>query len=1424
MSIWRAPLLIIGILIILLAAAALAAPWLVDWNRYKPQLSAWGSALTGREVRIGGEVDFRLFPWPAARLHDITVAGVEGGRFPHLLKAEALEARFSLAALLSGRLEVESIRLIRPQLALEHLGDGRGNWQLNPRANIPLPLSPDRVTIDSVRVENGRILLADYRARGVLRITNARLTMEAPTLSGPWRLQGTWRLLARQWRVRASTGKVRGNRPVSISLRMEPPAERSGHVLKLNGELRPEKTDGDTAPGFEGEVFIAPVLGGGRGDLLDPARMLTLKARLLATPDLVELRDIRGEAHHAASSPFQSFNGKARLVPGQITNLSILLRTPRLRLDERLVRLLGLRPTPETGQRGQKTSPGEKDGLALLRYYLRALAGRTASLPPNLLVELDLATGTLEVNGGAFTGASLTAEVTPELFAIHHLRAELPAASLTFRGDLLGGDLLQLTGELEVKAADARRLLFALSPRLRTLLADAWQGAPGKLELLATIDLADHVLRMVSRRLYLDEQEASLDWRQTILDDGTTRNDLRLQVRRLDLDRHFGASARRGAAHVLRVLAQRLLHEHAGALAFHLEADELRLADTPWRGLRLEIARMRRQLELKTLRVENIAGLRLSGQGLFRATAEHPWLGNLSLHLRGKDAAALWRLAGALQARKGTTPEWLARLGAVDLGLELALDAARDDRRGNNQRAGKPDSSMQFLRLALTGRAGPAALDIHAEGEAALSALPHGRWKVRADVKSDRIRALLALAGLNAPLPERGEGGLDLRLDGVPKEDMQASLNLHLPGATLRYEGQLRLTSEEIAPRALAGAGALTVKLGNARPWLRLARLHVPENTALSASAQAAFSARTLNLRQLRLRVNDGIEVAGDIRIAFPEPDATAPEGPTAQHAHLSGQLSASRLNLRHVLALLLAAPDDARRLRADPAAGLALDVETRADEISLPAEDWRLAPARLRITHDGAGELSASLSAGRGKPKLRARVDFRRTAETMQTTATLHATLPLVRVLRPADARWLATGEAELRLRATGQATTMRGLLAALKGGGTALLRKARIEGLSPHLLLKRLRALKREEELKNFDQWAVEALHAGQWPLPEETELKLDLQHGLVELLPFEWTREGIRTRLSGLMDLFRRQMDLTLEFIEQGRQAAPLFSVAFSGPPTALRTSHDVALLREWIQQELIRRKMEELKRLERERAEREEAARRLEQKLREEEERRQRETAERLQQQAQEMHRRLQEVLQAIYRQEQERQRQANEANAQRQEDAPAPSKVKEATAAPAAQGADQEGPSALSIEALIRQAEREEQEGATTPPSPPRSEARTPPTTSTQAASPPQAGVPVPQPRKRPSRTTRPRPRPKSSTTRRPPAVKRPKSRPRTAMSGKKAQGEQAKQARQAGQTRQERQARQEKQGAPRKKAQSQPVPLVNWNKLAPPPQ
>ena len=93
----------LGVLAVLLLAAAWLLPSALDWNRYRGTIAALASDTLGRSVRIDGPVALTLLPQPMLTAAQVSVAA---GDKDIAIKVARLSVRVSLEALLGERLSL----------------------------------------------------------------------------------------------------------------------------------------------------------------------------------------------------------------------------------------------------------------------------------------------------------------------------------------------------------------------------------------------------------------------------------------------------------------------------------------------------------------------------------------------------------------------------------------------------------------------------------------------------------------------------------------------------------------------------------------------------------------------------------------------------------------------------------------------------------------------------------------------------------------------------------------------------------------------------------------------------------------------------------------------------------------------------------------------------------------------------------------------------------------------------------------------------------------------------------------------------------------------------------------------------------------------------------------------------------------------
>lgn len=121
-----------GILFAVLAVLSL--PSLTTWDGRKAELAEALQKRLGRPVALDGRLRLSLLPLPHAVVEDVRLANTEGAADPDMLEARRLEMRPAFWPLLTGRVELASVRLSGVALHLQRLPGGRGNWQFGAEA------------------------------------------------------------------------------------------------------------------------------------------------------------------------------------------------------------------------------------------------------------------------------------------------------------------------------------------------------------------------------------------------------------------------------------------------------------------------------------------------------------------------------------------------------------------------------------------------------------------------------------------------------------------------------------------------------------------------------------------------------------------------------------------------------------------------------------------------------------------------------------------------------------------------------------------------------------------------------------------------------------------------------------------------------------------------------------------------------------------------------------------------------------------------------------------------------------------------------------------------------------------------------------------------------------------------------------------
>ncbi|MBR1648214.1 MAG: AsmA family protein [Alphaproteobacteria bacterium] len=187
--------LFLGCLVLLVFALVGATVYfnMIDWNEHKSLIAKQFSDATGKEVSFNGTVSFNIFPTPSLEASDIEVYNAgENGAKVNLANIQKMVATLSIRSLMQGRLNVETMTVINPEIYIEAYSDGRLNWQSNTGTAQDFSINNIEMSFGSVTLENAKVHLINklYGVNTLIENINAEVISES--LFGPYRIEGSY--------------------------------------------------------------------------------------------------------------------------------------------------------------------------------------------------------------------------------------------------------------------------------------------------------------------------------------------------------------------------------------------------------------------------------------------------------------------------------------------------------------------------------------------------------------------------------------------------------------------------------------------------------------------------------------------------------------------------------------------------------------------------------------------------------------------------------------------------------------------------------------------------------------------------------------------------------------------------------------------------------------------------------------------------------------------------------------------------------------------------------------------------------------------------------------------------------------------------------------------------------------------------------
>lgn len=417
--------------IALLLVAALVGPTFVDWNRFRGEFEAQAGKMTGREVKIGGDISFVVLPAPHLTLNNVSIANVASGENPDFMRVGKIDAEVALTPLLSGEIRATSVKIERPQIHLEVAADGTNNWRdlfSSFQASDSGFFGLSSVSLQKLSFSEGVITLSDLHASRQWRIEHINGDVNATSLLGPMRAELKVSVNDIPLAVRLGIGSFANKKAFRITTEIQSlnvPAKFlfSGISTSISSDARIDGTatfEYGTTKTVEGEPPQAP---------------LRVEAGIVTTGDAATFRNL------VVGMAGTTLKGSAEASWRGRPSASVKLAGEALTLDPLMDRFASLVADDQVPLSGLVSLP----------------------MPGWLDANLSVSVGSLLSHDMLIKNAAVDLGLKDGALKIRQARGDIPGGShVELSGDLQPGDNPKFTGKLAAKSDNLAALALWL--------------------------------------------------------------------------------------------------------------------------------------------------------------------------------------------------------------------------------------------------------------------------------------------------------------------------------------------------------------------------------------------------------------------------------------------------------------------------------------------------------------------------------------------------------------------------------------------------------------------------------------------------------------------------------------------------------------------------------------------------------------------------------------------------------------------------------------------------------------------------------------------------------------------------------------------------------------------------------------------------
>jgi AsmA family protein len=217
-----------------------------NFNDLKPQITQAAKDATGRELKLGGDIQLKIGMTPALAVDNVSFQNAPWGSRPELAKIKRFEVQVELIPLLSGNIGIKRLILIEPDILIESDKTGKSNLAFETakkpeaapkEAPAKGPTKLPALTFDQVKLEKARLTYRDGVTGKSTVVALENLVADAPSMSGPVKLSLKGAYNDKPFEVSGTLGSILGAMDATKPWPLKMEAKAGGATVTVEGQI-----------------------------------------------------------------------------------------------------------------------------------------------------------------------------------------------------------------------------------------------------------------------------------------------------------------------------------------------------------------------------------------------------------------------------------------------------------------------------------------------------------------------------------------------------------------------------------------------------------------------------------------------------------------------------------------------------------------------------------------------------------------------------------------------------------------------------------------------------------------------------------------------------------------------------------------------------------------------------------------------------------------------------------------------------------------------------------------------------------------------------------------------------------------------------------------------------------------------------------